>query len=440
MLGLGVTGQSVARYWRRQGIPFVAVDTRAELAEDATLRALLGEETPSVFGDLSAIDINGFSELIVSPGIGMDHPLVVRALAAGVGVKGDIDLFCEAANAPVVGITGSNGKSTVTTLLGEMIAACDKRVAVGGNLGTPALDLLDDENEIYVLELSSFQLERAQSLNLAAATVLNVSPDHLDRHGSLPAYHQAKHRIFRGALAVVVNRLDPLTQPLIEASVPVWGWRVGEPDLVDFGVREVDGVRQICSGREPLLAVSELPLPGEHNLANTLAALALGAALGLAADKLVAGLRQAKGLPHRCEVVTEQAGILWIDDSKGTNVGATLAALQGLGGNGNVILIVGGVGKGQDFTVLADATEQHCRRVFTLGESARDIEVSLGSRVPVQRVQSLEQAVVKATEWAQPGDVVLLSPACASFDMFENYAARGNAFKRAVLDRCGGAA
>jgi len=440
LLGLGVTGQSVARYWQRQGIPYVAADTRAQLAEDDALRTLLGAETPAVFGDLSAINVVDFAELIVSPGIALEHPLVAKALAASVTVKGDIDLFCEVANAPVVGITGSNGKSTVTTLLGDMIASCSKRVAVGGNLGTPALDLLSDDVDFYVLELSSFQLERAQSLNLAAATVLNVSADHLDRHGSLPAYHQAKHRIFRGARAVAVNRLDPLTQPLIDVNVPVQGWRLGEPDLHEFGVREVAGRRHICLGRDPLLALSDLPLAGEHNVANALAALALGSTLGLATDDLVAGLRLAKGLPHRCEPVIEQDGVRWIDDSKGTNVGATLAALQGLGGVGNVILIAGGVGKGQDFSVLADAAEQHCRRVLTLGESARDIEVVLGSRVPVQRVPSLEQAVVTAAECAQPGDVVMLSPACASFDMFDSYVARGNAFKRAVLEHAGAVA
>ncbi len=433
VLGMGATGCSVARWWQARGVPFIAADTRAQLASSFELRRDLGPEAEVYFGDIDTAVLDGVSELVVSPGIAIDHPLVEYARAAGTRVIGDIDLFVEAANAPVIGITGSNGKSTVTAMLGSMIAACGKRVAVGGNFGTPALDLLDADVDCYVLELSSFQLERAEPLDLAVATVLNVSPDHLDRHGSLPVYHQAKHRVYRGAKAVVANRADPLTIPLLEQAVKVVLWRPDEPDLKEFGVREINGVAHICRGFEPLIPVASLPLPGTHNVANALAAIAIGVAGGFPLDGLVDGLRHFRGLPHRCELIAEDGDVRWINDSKGTNVGATVAALEGLGGDQNVILIAGGVGKGQDFSQLRVPAMQSCRRVLILGESAREIELALGGQVPVQRVADIGAAVMRAKALARPGDVVLLSPACASFDMFNSYQARGDAFREAVI-------
>ena len=432
VLGLGVTGRSVARFWHGQGLPFAAADTRAEYASDAQLITELGKDVECHFGDVSLTHFDHLSELVVSPGIALNHPWVVRAKAAGARIIGDIDLFVAEAKAPVIGITGSNGKSTVTEMVAAMALACGHRVAVGGNLGQPALDLLADAVTLYVLELSSFQLERAERLDLGVATVLNISADHLDRHGSMPVYHQAKHRIFRGAHAVVANRADPLTIPLLEQQADVVLWRPTEPDLKEFGVRNIDGVATIVRGFDPLMTVSELPLSGQHNVYNALAALALGCAAGLPIDGMLTGLKGFNGLPHRCQLVAEVNGVRYINDSKGTNVGATQAALAGLGAHNNVLLIAGGVGKGQDFTALRQSAQMHCRRVLTLGEAARDIELALGDIVPVQRVVDMAAAVARAGELANAGDIVLLSPACASFDMYSGYPARGDDFTHCV--------
>ena len=242
VLGLGVTGCSVIRWWRAQGVPFKAADTRPGMAQDSEVLAAIGADTDVYFGEINPQILDTVSELVVSPGIALDDPFVQLARDRGIRIIGDIDIFMALAKAPVIGITGSNGKTTVTALLGTMLRQCGKQVAVGGNVGTPALDLLDDSVELYVLELSSFQLERAQDLGLSVATVLNVSADHLDRHGSMPRYHLAKHRIFQGAKAVVVNRADPLTIPLLEHAVDVLIWRPDEPDLNEFGTRIIDGV------------------------------------------------------------------------------------------------------------------------------------------------------------------------------------------------------
>jgi len=436
VLGLGITGCSVARWWRRQGHPFIALDTRPEMADSLLARQAAGPETPVYVGDIDFDLLDGLTELVVSPGISLEHPLVRHAIDKGVRILGDIDLFMASATAPVIGITGSNGKSTVTALLAKMIQGCGLSASMGGNFGTPALDLLMEPADFFVLELSSFQLERAGSLNLTAAIVLNVSPDHLDRHGSLPHYHQAKHRIFRGAQNIVANRSDPLTIPVANTESRQFFWVTSDPDLTELGIRSVDGAPWICRGFDPLLKLSELKLKGRHNQHNALAALALGMALDLPTAGLLSGLTSFAGLPHRCELVLEQDSVTWINDSKGTNVAAARAALTGLGGQQNVVLIVGGVGKEQNFETLRPEVKQHCRRVFTLGEAARDIELALGAHAPVQRVTSLEEAVAAAATVVQPGDVVLLSPACASFDMYPGFEARGEAYREAVL-ACG---
>ena len=431
VVGLGVTGVSCARYLYARDIPFTVIDTRAEPPGLRELR----QEMPDVAiyaGDYPAGLIDSATELIVSPGIAMDDPVVVRALAADAEVLGDIDLFVRAARAPVVGITGSNAKSTVTELLGQMARDTGLNVGVGGNLGTAALDLLADDRELYVLELSSFQLERAGSLDLAVATVLNVSADHLDRHGNMPNYHQAKHRIFRGCAKAVVNRSDPLTLPLVAADVEIISWRVSEPELGGFGLRQVDGVEHLCCGFETLLSVEQLALAGRHNVANALAALALGHAVGLPLASMVATLCEFRGLPHRCEQVAQINGVSFVNDSKGTNVGATEAALHGLGGERNIILIAGGQSKGADFTRLQAAVQQHCKLLVLLGEDAGKMQQALAGSAPVVMALSMDGAVTAAAQQAAPGDCVLLSPACASFDMFAGYAQRGVAFCEAV--------
>tara|TARA_R110002110_G_scaffold91264_2_gene237599 strand:- start:226094 stop:227449 length:1356 start_codon:yes stop_codon:yes gene_type:complete len=431
VVGLGVTGLSCARFLHQHSIPFSVIDTRAQPPGLAQLR----EEMPDVpvyAGEYPQDVVTTATQLIVSPGIAMTDPLVRDALEAGVEVLGDIDLFVEQATAPVIGITGSNAKSTVTELVGEMAKLAGLDVGVGGNLGTPALELLDDARELYVLELSSFQLERAGQLNLAVATVLNISADHLDRHGSLPAYHQAKHRIFRGAAKAVVNRDDRLTLPLVAPDVVVISWRMGEPELDGFGLRTIEGVEQLCHGFDALMPVSELGMSGRHNIANALAAMAIGFAAGLPPAAMLEALRSFKGLPHRCEVVADIDNVRYVNDSKGTNIGATEAALRGLGAQHNIVLIAGGQGKGADFRQLRASVTAHCRCVVVIGEDAPLIEQALGDVVTVEQVTSLEAAVQYAAGAAHSGDTVLLSPACASFDMFSGYAQRGERFRAAV--------
>ena len=351
---------------------------------------------------------------------------------AGARLRGDIDLFVEVAQAPVIGITGSNAKSTVTALVGDMARRAGLRVGVGGNLGTPALDLLDDETQLYVLELSSFQLERAGSLDLAVATVLNVTPDHLDRHGSMPRYHAAKHRIFTGAAAVVVNSDDALTIPPLADGRRQIGWRLREPELHGFGLRDEGGVTMIAEGFELLMPADEVALPGRHNLANALAALAIGTAAGLPRDAMLEALRSFRGLPHRCEVVASHGDIEWINDSKATNVGAALAAIEGLGASRRLVLIAGGRDKAADFSQLRDAVARHCDRVLLIGEASGKIADALAGCCPIEDVGDLGSAVERAAAVAEAGQSVLLSPACASFDQFRSYEARGDAFRAAV--------
>lgn len=431
VVGLGATGLSCARFLRARGLPFAVFDTREQPPGLADLQAEM-PEVPVYTGTLPGQVAAGASEYIVSPGVAMDAPIVQQAAADGAVVCGDIDLFMREAQAPVVGITGSNAKSTVTELVGQMARDAGLNVGVGGNLGTPALALLSPERQLYVLELSSFQLERAGVLGLQVATVLNVSPDHLDRHGSMPAYHQAKHRIFRGCQQAVYHRADALTRPLVADDVPVLGWTLGIPDLNEFGLRSVEGVEQICVGFEPLMPVAEVALMGRHNLGNALAALALGHSVDLPVASMCNTLRRFRGLPHRCETVATVSGVHFVNDSKGTNIGATEAALNGLGEDRNIVLIAGGQSKGADFALLRPAVEQHCKAVVLIGEDAPLIERALGGRVQIAHADSMASALRDAVGFAASGDVVLLSPACASFDMFSGYEDRGRAFVTAV--------
>ncbi|BCQ64660.1 UDP-N-acetylmuramoylalanine--D-glutamate ligase [Pseudomonas sp. Boi14] len=349
-------------------------------------------------------------------------------------LSGDIELFARNAKAPIVAISGSNAKSTVTTLVGEMAAAAGKRVAVGGNLGTPALDLLSDDVELYVMELSSFQLETTDQLGAEVATVLNISEDHMDRYSGLPAYHLAKHRIFRGARQVVFNRQDALTRPLIGEGLPCWTFGLSKPDFKAFGLREEDGEKYLAFEFQNLMPVRELKIRGAHNQSNALAALALGHAVGLPFDAMLAALRTFAGLEHRCQWVRDLDGVAYYNDSKATNVGAALAAIEGLGADieGKIVLIAGGDGKGADFKDLRGPVAANCRAVILMGRDSDQIGEAIGDAVPLIRVGSLQEAVEQCRATAQPGDVVLLSPACASFDMFKNYEDRGHQFVRVV--------
>ena len=433
VVGLGKSGMSLVRYLANRGVSFAVADTRENPPELATLR----RDYPQVevrCGELDVEFLCRADELYVSPGLALATPALQQAAARGVKLSGDIELFARAAKAPIVAISGSNAKSTVTTLVGEMAVAAGKRVAVGGNLGTPALDLLSDDVELYVMELSSFQLETTDHLGAEVATVLNVSEDHMDRYSGLPAYHLAKHRIFRGARQVVVNRQDALSRPLIGEGVPCWTFGLNRPDINGFGLREENGEKYLAFQFENLMPVSELKIRGAHNQSNALAALALGHAAGLPFEPMLQALRNFGGLVHRCQWLRERNGVSYYDDSKATNVGAALAAIEGLGEDisGRLVLIAGGDGKGADFSALKNPVATHCRAVVLLGRDAELLATTFGDSVPLIRVKTLEEAVQRAAESAREGDAVLLSPACASLDMFKNFEERGRLFAQAV--------
>ena len=433
VVGLGKSGMSLVRFLAQQGVRFAVADTRANPPELATLQ----RDYPQVEVRCGELDVDFLcraSELYVSPGLAIATPALQAAAARGVKLSGDIELFARHAKAPIIAITGSNAKSTVTTLVGEMAAAAGKKVAVGGNLGTPALDLLSDDVELYVLELSSFQLETTDQLNAEVATCLNISEDHMDRYAGMPQYHLAKHRIFRGARQVVVNRDDALSRPLIADQVPCWEFGLGKPDFKRFGLVEEGGEKHLAFQFEALLPTSALKIRGAHNQSNALAALALGHAAGLPMAPMLATLQTFAGLAHRCQWVRELRGVSYYDDSKATNVGAALAAIEGLGADisGKLVLIAGGDGKGADFSALKGPVAEFCRAVVLLGRDAELLSAALGDAAPLVRVQTLDEAVQRCAELAKAGDAVLLSPACASLDMFKNFEERGSLFAQAA--------
>jgi len=436
VVGLGRTGLSCARFLAARGVEIAVTDSRAAPPGLEALREALPDA--AVFlGDFDAAAFAQADTIVLSPGVSRREPLVRAAEARGAEIIGDIELFARYADAPVVAITGSNGKSTVTTLVGEMARAAGRDARVGGNLGIPALDLLvqGEAPDLYVLELSSFQLETTYSLNARAAAVLNVSEDHLDRYDGMDDYLAAKARIFHGEGTAVINADDPRVAALA-APLPagrVVRFTLGEPAAGEFGVRTRQGAPWLYRGEEALVAVAELGLRGWHNVANALAALALGEAAGLDRGPMLTALREFTGLPHRSQFVAERAGVAWFNDSKGTNVGATLAALRGLPGE-RIVLIAGGRGKGQDFSALRSVVAERGRAVVLIGEDAALIEAALAGTVAVERAEDMAAAVAAAARLAQAGDSVLLSPACASFDMFSGYEQRGEVFMARVRE------
>lgn len=436
IIGLGQTGLSCARYLAGCGLSFVLVDTREVPPNLEQIRS----EFPGVdlhCGALEEALLCRASEILLSPGVAKDQPAIQAAVAAGVKLSGDIDLFCQAVSAPIVAISGSNAKSTVTTLVGQMALDAGIDTGIGGNLGTPVLDMLSaGEQQLYVLELSSFQLETVNDLRATVATVLNVSPDHLDRYNnSLQLYYQAKHRIFKGAGRVVINRDDPLTSPLVSTGVKVSSFGKGRPDLNQFGLLEKQGETYLAKGNQPLLSVNELKVRGQHNLVNALAALALGEAVNLPLNPMLETLKGFTGLKHRCQWVADKHEITFFNDSKGTNVGATVAAINGLASTqtfgSKIVLIAGGVGKGADFSDLNQPMQKSGRALVLIGEDALQVNQAV-TCLDGQYAASMQDAVKQAMNLAQPGDIVLLSPACASFDMFSGFPARGDAFINSV--------
>ena len=428
VVGLGKSGVSAVRWLVAHGVRVRATDSREAPPGLAAVEALLSP-ADLFLGRFAEEALEGIDQVVLSPGLPRTLPLLTLAAARGLPVVGDLELFALQANAagvPVVGITGTNGKSTVTTLVGEIAREAGIDAGVGGNLGEPALDLLRAGRQLYVVELSSYQLESCPSLRCAAATVLNVSPDHLDRYGTMAAYAAAKARIFAGAGVAVINAEDPAVVAMPTGRRVTFSLQAAG----DYHVGQHADAEWLIANGEAVLPLSALRIPGLHNAANALAALALADGVGLPRSASIAVLRQFTGLPHRAQWVGERRGVVYIDDSKGTNIGATLAAVEGL--RGPLVVIAGGDGKGQDFAPLAAAFRGKVRKTIVIGRDGPAVAAALSGACAVQSCKTLPEAVDAAALAAQPGDIVLLSPACASLDMFQDYAHRGRVFAAAV--------
>ncbi|MEL0629410.1 UDP-N-acetylmuramoyl-L-alanine--D-glutamate ligase [Psychromonas aquatilis] len=423
VIGLGVTGLSCVTFFTKKGVDVTVFDTRAEPPG----KEQLSSQTELIIGPLVAERLLQFDTLVVSPGIALSTPAIAQAKLQGVEVIGDIELFARELNTSqytdtkLVTITGSNGKSTVTSLLGEMASEAGVNVGVGGNIGVPALDLLDPSRTLYILELSSFQLETTESLNATVATILNVSEDHLDRYPSYQAYTDAKHKIYQQTKMSLINRDDSLTFTQMMPQIS-FGF-----DQQQYGLTEQNKQTYLSFEGQPLLACSQLKLSGKHNWMNALAALALGSQVALPMSSMLKTLQTYKGLKHRCEFVKEVQGVRWINDSKATNVGATQAALLGLSEtiSGQVHVILGGDGKGADFSELSDALSEVAGQIVCFGQDADAIAAQSNKAVVVD---NLQQAVKHIHEYAHEGDLAILTPACASLDMYKNFMARGDHF------------
>lgn len=436
VVGLGKTGMACVRFLADRNVDFAVMDSREQPPGMFEVR----KQYPDVkiyTGSLNEAIVGDFDTLVVSPGVALKEPALQFASKAGKQIIGDIEILARCTSKPIVAITGSNGKSTVTTLLGEMARMAQQNVVVAGNIGLPVLDVVDqdDATDRYVLELSSFQLETTSSLDAEVNTILNVSEDHMDRYGSLSEYAEAKLRITSGNGTLVVNLDDKYVFSLIKdkiANRKTFYFTLSEPETDDqFGLVIKGNEAWLCRGKQELIPASGLKLKGKHNLANVLAALALGTAIHLPLPAMLEAAQQFAGLPHRTQWIAEAQGVQWFNDSKATNVSAALAAIEGMGSD-NLILIMGGQGKGQDFSGLRIAAEKHAKKVLLIGEDANEIAGALGNKVDVTELENLDQAVATAKQVAREGDIVLLTPACASFDMFNGYEHRGKEFIRLV--------
>ena len=434
IVGLGVSGFSSAQYLKERGIPIAVIDSRANPPQLAAFQKLYPDVPVSV-GQLDSPLLDKAECIILSPGIALREPAIEKQIKRGIPVIGDIELFARAVEVPVIAITGTNAKSTVTTLVGKMADAAGFEAQTGGNLGIPALDLLKNSAaKVFVLELSSFQLETTHSLKPRVATVLNISPDHMDRYDTVDDYQQAKYRIYQNCQIAVCNRDDPLTECNDQGLKKKLHFTLNTPADGEFGLLTRNNITYLAHGENPLLAVHELPVMGKHYQANALAALAIGHGFGLSFSPMLNVLREFTGLPHRCQLVRELDNVKWYNDSKGTNVGATEAAIRGLGSEitGKLVMIMGGVGKNADFTPLAPALQKYSRHVVLIGDASNEIATVLEKKVPCTYATSMDDAISKAKALAKPDDSVLLSPACASFDMFTNYEHRGEVFTESV--------
>jgi UDP-N-acetylmuramoylalanine--D-glutamate ligase len=455
IIGLGETGISVARFLKRQGIGFSVCDTREA---SANLEKFQSEFPDAILhlGQLDPTLLKSATQLIVSPGVAISTPAIAEAQQAGVEIIGDIELFVRHCAAPIIAITGSNGKTTTTTLVGEMAQASGFRVGIGGNIGTPALDLLTDDYNFFILELSSFQLETIQSLQAAAAVCLNVSDNHMDRYHNFQEYVATKNTIYHNSKVSVINLDDPQSWQMANLSKNKIGFTVNDPEvgrLTRSKPMEPEGCllasrkqaymrdsenqhcfalinNQLCYDGDAWLAIADLPIKTKHHCANLLAAFALGSSCGFAKEAMIKVAKSFVGIPHRCQTVAEKKGVLWINDSKATTIAAATVAIENIGVTitGKIILIAGGDSKGANFTPFAKPISDYCRAVILLGRDAKQIAAILPDSSKLIFVKTLAEAVAQAAKLAEMGDAVLLSPACASTDMFKNFVERGELF------------
>ncbi len=430
VVGLGLTGLSVARFFARSNQTFIAYDTRnivkntEPLKENACCKQIL-------LGDFSELDWTFIDTVVASPGVSLNEEILLKAKLLDIPIISDIELFAGANKQPVIGITGTNGKSTVTTMVEDILKTTGLSVAVCGNIGEPVLDLLAKSFDVFVMELSSFQLESTYSLKLMVGCILNITPDHLDRHQTFAHYISAKKRIYMHAQTIVMNEDDKntLDKQRDKKAVISFG-KNGDCSLVTK-----DNTRYLAYHTKPFLAVNHLQVRGEHNYFNALAASAICLQYGLSLEEVAKGLKTFKGLPHRCQLVCQKEGVTWLNDSKGTNVDATVAAIKGLSEEipGRLILIAGGQGKGADFAELAKYIHQYVHRVVLFGEDKANIAQAINDESKTHVVNDLDEALAKARNDARDGDTVLFSPACASFDMFKNFNERGELFMQKVM-------
>ena len=432
IVGLGKTGLSCFRYLSNQGLNVAITDSREEPPELLELRAEF--ESASVYlGQINEQVLLASDQIILSPGVSLDNKSIKLSIENNIPVFGDIELFCQKAQAPIIAVSGSNGKSTVTTIVAEMTRLAGLKTYVGGNIGIPALDLLSDSSpDLYVLELSSFQLETTYSLNAHASVVLNVSPDHMDRYSSLKDYANTKKRIYSGQGLMVLNKDEEYIHSIMDSERDTIYFSLGAPEGENFGLINHNNEVWLSQGNEKIINKNQLKIKGEHNISNALAAMALAGAVNVPTNIMADVLKNFTGLEHRCQLVREIDNVSWYNDSKATNVGACIASITGLCELGNIILIAGGDSKGADLSGLNPIVKKYIKRVFLFGIDANKLADVMGSDVDKEFVNNMNEAVKGASKIADPDDIVLLAPACSSLDMYKNYQQRGDAFISAI--------
>ena len=432
IVGLGKTGLSCFRYLSNQGLNVAITDSREEPPELLELKAEF--ESASVYlGQINEQVLLASDQIILSPGVSLDNKSIKLSIENNIPVFGDIELFCQKAQAPIIAVSGSNGKSTVTTIVAEMTRLAGLKTYVGGNIGIPALDLLSDSTpDLYVLELSSFQLETTYSLNAHASVVLNVSPDHMDRYSSLKDYVNTKKRIYSGQGLMVLNKDEEYIHSIIDSKRDTIYFSLGAPEGENFGLINHNNEVWLSQGNEKIINKNQLKIKGEHNISNALAAMALAGAVNVPTNIMADVLKNFTGLEHRCQLVREIDNVSWYNDSKATNVGACIASITGLCELGNIILIAGGDSKGADLSGLNPIVKKYIKRVFLFGIDANKLADVMGSDVDKEFVNNMNEAVKGASKIADSDDIVLLAPACSSLDMYKNYQQRGDAFISAI--------